>query len=39
MGLAQNAHGHDWGELFFRSGTLRLGDTIYRVIAAWLTWR
>ena len=39
MELPRNVHGHDWGDLFFRSGGLQPGDTIYRVIAAWLTWR
>ena len=39
IGLAQNAQGHEFRELFFRSGGLRPGDTIYRVMAAWLTWR
>ena len=38
MGLARNAHGHEWGKLFVRNGDLR-PDTIDRVMAAWLTWR
>ena len=38
MGLARNAHGHEWGDLFWRSGGLR-PDTIDRVMAPWLTWQ
>ena len=38
MGLARNAHGHEWGDLFWRSWGLR-PDIIERVMAAWLTWR
>ena len=39
MGLARSAHGHEWGGLFYHSGGLRPGHNIYRVKAAWLTWR
>ena len=38
MGLARNAHSHEWGDLFFRSGRLCPDDAIYTVMAAWLTW-
>ena len=31
LGLDRNAHGHEWGGLFFSSGRLHPGDTIYRV--------
>ena len=38
MGLTRDAHSHEWGDLFWRSGGLR-PDTTDRVVAAWLTWR
>ena len=37
MGLARDAHGHEWRDLFWRRGGL-CPDTIDRVMAAWLTW-
>ena len=39
MGLARNTHSHEWGDLSFRSGGLRPNDVIYRVMAAWSTWK
>ena len=39
MGLARSPHGQECRDLFFRSGGLRPGDTIFRVTAAWLTLR
>ena len=39
MGLARGAHGHDCGGLFFRNEGLRPGDSMYRVMGSWMTWR
>ena len=39
MGLVRGAQGHEWGDLFFCSGGLRPGNTIYRLMAAWMTSR